>query len=111
MHRELNREKAQQKAKLPVSPQTGGNAGGERIRKRSGFRRSFCRSLHHFIQKLLEIFQAWSRNDDCIAPATDIFRYAQEAAAWIFLQREDEHFPFNLDTISLQSLFVYGRLW
>jgi hypothetical protein len=77
------------------------------FRRRGRFRRHF----YHFIQQLLEIFQARGRNDNCVATPAHIFRDAKEAAANIFFQGEHKCFAFDLDLVCLQSVFVDRWPW
>ena len=68
-----------------------------------------CGGFHHFVEDFFEIFQTGSRNDDRIAASTDIFGDAEEAAAGIFLEREDKRFALDLHFVRLQRVLVYRR--
>src|SRR5687768_3939346 len=59
----------------------------------------------HFVEDALEIFQAGGRDDDGVAAAIDVFGDAQETAARIFLQSENESFAFDLDFVAAQGVF------
>jgi len=65
----------------------------------------------HIVENLLKIFQPGSRNDNRIAPTTDVLRNAEKTAAWIFLERENEGLSFDLDFICFEGLLSDDRLW
>ena len=66
--------------------------------------------LNHRLQQLPEIFQSGSRDDNRVAAAADILRYAQKAAAGIFFQGKNEKLAFNLNSIGFNGVLGGGRL-
>ena len=85
-------------------------AGGGSFRKITGFLRQllrvvlhgyFVRRFHHFFEELFEILQTGGRDDDGVAPTADVFGDAQEPAARIFLEREDEGLALDLNRRAL----------
>lgn len=75
-----------------------------------GLGRYLRRGLDHFLQQLLEVFEAWRRNDDGVAPTPDIFGDAQEATASILFQGQNEGLPLDLDFGRLESVLCNRRL-
>src|SRR5208282_1205714 len=71
-----------------------------------GLLRQLIRRLHHFVQKLFEILQAGGRDDDVVAATANVLGDAQEPSAWIFLERKDEGFAFNLHLPGFECVFV-----
>src|SRR6478609_2635184 len=70
-------------------------------------RRNFCRSLHHFINQLFEVFQAWRWDDDGVATSAYVFGDAEETTTRILLQGELEGFTLDLNLFRAQGVFVH----
>jgi hypothetical protein len=66
--------------------------------------------LNHRLQQLPEIFQSSSGDNNRVAPAADILRYAQKAAAGILFQGKNEKLAFNLNSIGFNGVLGGGRL-
>ena len=66
--------------------------------------------VNHRLQQFPEIFQSGSRDDNRVAAAADILRYAQKAAAGIFFQGKDEELALDLNAIGFNGVLGCGRL-
>ena len=62
----------------------------------------------HVVENAFEIFQAGGGDDDGIAAASDVFGDAQETAARVFFEREQERLAFDLDFVAAESVFDDG---
>jgi hypothetical protein len=78
--------------------------------RRNAFLRNFVRRFHHVFEELFEILQTGGRDDDGVAPPADVLGDAQEPAARIFLERENEGLALNLNLLALQGVFLNRRL-
>ena len=74
--------------------------------RRAAFLRHFVRCFHHFFEELFEILQTGGRDDDGVASSADVFGDAQEPAARIFLEREDERLALNLNLPGFQRVLL-----
>src|ERR1700677_4708775 len=72
-------------------------------------RRLFSRSLHHFVEDSLKLIQAGCRDDNIVTATVHIFRDAQKPPARIFLEREQECLPLDLNLVALNGVFL--NLW
>ena len=63
------------------------------------FVRSFAGRPDHVIEDSLELVEARGGNNDAVAVAADVLGDAQETAAGILLQAEEECLPLDLDGV------------
>ena len=76
-----------------------------------GFRRGLRRGPDHLFQQLFKVFEARGGNNDCVAPATHIFRDPQETAARILFEGKEKSFALDLDLVGFQRVLIDGRFW
>lgn len=74
-------------------------------------RRDFATRFYHLIQNFFKVLEASGGNYNIVAPAIDILRDSKKTSARVFFQRKNKSFSFDLDLVSLESVFIYRRFW